>query len=136
MHYIVLLFLLFQVIFPANAQARSRIALAIEVASLFDASELLPREWRSSWPSIGGSSTPMLDPTTSYPSFPISFTPLVDYNALMAHLNKVVVEEVSYNNRGYCNVPQEGGDDNPGVPSRVSKDLPHNASDGESWRQP
>src|SRR5688500_15857318 len=39
MRYIVLLFLLYQVIFPANAQARSRIALAAEFASLFDASE-------------------------------------------------------------------------------------------------
>jgi hypothetical protein len=106
MRYIVLLFLLSQVTFPANAQARSRIALAAEVASLFDASESLARGWRSSWPSIGGSSTPTLDPTTSYPSFPSSFTPLVDYNALMARLNKVVVEEGSYNTRGYCNLPK------------------------------
>jgi hypothetical protein len=102
--YIVLLFLLSQVTFPANAQARSRIALVSEVASLFDASESLPQEWRSSWPSIGGSSTPTLDSTTGYRSFPSSFTPLVDYNALMARLNKVVVEEVSDHNGGDCNV--------------------------------
>ena len=106
MRYIVLLFLLAQVTLPANAQARSRIALTAEVASLFDASESQHREWRSSWPSIGGPSKPTLDPTTSYPSFPSSFTPLVDYTALVARLHKVVVEEVSYNNRGYCNVPK------------------------------
>jgi len=45
-------------------------------------------------------------PDDRYPSFPSSFTPLVDYNALVARLHKVVVEEVSYNNRGYCNVPK------------------------------
>jgi hypothetical protein len=106
MRYIVLLFLLYQVIFPANAQARSRIALVSEVASLFDASESLPQEWRSFWPSIGGSSKPTLDSTTSYRSFPSSFTPLVDYNALMARLNKAGVEEVSDHSRGYCNVPK------------------------------
>src|SRR5687768_1318497 len=91
MRYIVLLFLLYQVIFPANAQARSRIALAAEAASLFDASESLARASRSSWPSVGGSSTPTLDSTTSYRSFPSSFTPLVDYDALMARLNQVMV---------------------------------------------
>jgi hypothetical protein len=106
MPHIMLLFLLSQVIFPANAQARSRIALAAEVASLFDASGSLPREWRSSWPSVGGSSKPTLDPTTSYRSFPSSFRPLVNYNALVARLNKVAVEENSYDSRGYCNVPK------------------------------
>jgi hypothetical protein len=104
MRSIVLLLVLSQATFPVNAQARSRTAFAAEVASLFDASESLPQERRSSWPSIGGSSTPTLDSTTSYRSFPSSFTPLVDYNALMARLNKVVVEEVSDHNRGDCNV--------------------------------
>ena len=104
MRCIVLLFLLSQVIFPANVQARSRVALAAEVASLFDASESLPRPSDSSSPSIGGASGTTLDLMPNDPSFPSSFTPLVDYEALLAHLNKVVVEEVSSYNRGDCTV--------------------------------
>jgi hypothetical protein len=97
----VLLFFLSQVNFPANAQAQSRIALTNEIASLFDASESLPRGWRSSWPSIGGSSRTTLDPTPTNPSFRSSFTPLIDYNALVAHLKTI---KVPYNSRDYCTV--------------------------------
>ena len=106
MRSIVLLFLLSQITFRANAQAQARIALATEIASLFDASESLPREWRSSWPSIGGSSRTTLDATPTYPSFPSSFTPLVDYNALLGHLNTNMREKVSSDSRDYCTVPE------------------------------
>ena len=106
MRSMVLLLLLSQMTFPANAQAQPRIAVATKIASLFDASESLPREWRSSWPSIGGSSRTTLDATPTYPSFPSSFTPLVDYNALVGHLNTNMREKVSSDSRDYCTVPE------------------------------
>ena len=107
MRSIVLLVLLSQMTFPVNAQVQSRTASATEIASLFDASESLPREWRSSWPSIGGSSRTTLDATSTYPSFPSNFKPLVDYNALVGHLNTNIGKKVSHDSRDNCTVPKK-----------------------------
>src|SRR5215217_2651459 len=102
MRSIVLSFLLSQVIYPANAQAQSRVASASVVESLFDASGSLPRAWGSSWPSIGGSSETTLDWTPTDLSFPSSFTPLLDYSALACHLKTVTRGKAAYSGRDHC----------------------------------